>query len=82
LEHYRVCVAPRLEAKRLAEEGRIGHICSMLGDCDNCGHSIMYHLPGIGHICSMLGDCDNCGHSIMYHLPLAGCVKCDCEEFS
>lgn len=29
----------------------------------------------------MFGDCDNCGHSVMYHVPLAGCIKCDCEEF-
>jgi hypothetical protein len=28
-----------------------------------------------------LGDCDNCGHSVMYHLPIAGCTKCDCEEY-
>lgn len=28
----------------------------------------------------VIGDCD-CGHSIMYHVPLAGCLKCDCDEF-
>jgi predicted nucleic-acid-binding Zn-ribbon protein len=20
----------------------------MIGDCDNCGHSVMYHLPVVG----------------------------------
>jgi hypothetical protein len=30
----------------------------------------------------MIGDCDQCGHSVVYHLPLAGCIKCDCDEFS
>ena len=30
----------------------------------------------------MFGDCDDCGHSFMYHLPLAGCIKCNCGEFS
>ena len=29
----------------------------------------------------MIGDCSSCGHSLAYHLPLAGCVKCDCDEF-
>lgn len=29
----------------------------------------------------MFGDCDTCGHSAMYHVPLAGCLKCDCDEF-
>jgi hypothetical protein len=23
-------------------------ICHMVGDCDDCGHSIGYHLPFIG----------------------------------
>ena len=27
------------------------------------------------------GDCNNCGHSIMYHVPIAGCMKCDCDEY-
>ena len=34
------------------------------------------------HDCHMFGDCKRCGHSVMYHLPLAGCLKCDCDEFS
>lgn len=29
----------------------------------------------------MIGDCDRCGHSALYHVPLAGCMKCDCDEF-
>jgi len=32
---------------------------------------------GVG---AVIGDCD-CGHSVLYHLPLAGCLKCDCDEF-
>lgn len=28
----------------------------------------------------VFGDCD-CGHSFVYHMPLAGCIKCDCDEF-
>jgi hypothetical protein len=27
----------------------------MIGDCDNCGHGIMYHLPVVG--CTKC-DCD------------------------
>ncbi len=22
--------------------------CQMVGDCDNCGHSIIYHFPLVG----------------------------------
>lgn len=36
----------------------------------------------IAHVHSVIGDCDRCGHSVIYHLPLAGCMKCDCDEFS
>ncbi len=28
---------------------RIRHaICHMIGDCDDCGHSIAYHMPIVG----------------------------------
>lgn len=30
------------------KERPLAKITSMLGDCDNCGHSIMYHLPLAG----------------------------------
>ncbi len=38
------------------------------------------HRIIMSHYTHMLGDCA-CGHSIIYHVPIAGCMKCDCDEF-
>ncbi len=32
------------------QKATIHHLVHMLGDCDNCGHSVAYHLPLAGCI--------------------------------